>query len=84
MPAIGPDTSRTDHACEKCAHFGGWPGREFGTAWCLKTLYVNALSYHGCCSWAQQPSDWVPPPDPGHTPGLAIYGSGRPSTVRMR
>lgn len=84
MPYTGPDTSRTAHACEKCAHFGGWPEREFGTAWCLKTLYNNATSYNGCCSWEPQPDGWVMPPDPGPTPGLAVHGAGRSSTVRMR
>jgi hypothetical protein len=84
MAYLSPSTERTEHACEKCKHFGGWPEREFGTAWCLKTLYGNALSYAGCCSWTPQPEGWVAPPDPGPTPGLAIYGNGRPSGARIR
>lgn len=83
MSYVGPDTSRTDHACEKCVHFGGWPGDVGMAAWCLKHRYNNALSYQGCHSWEAQPVGWVAPPDPGPTPGLSVYGSGRDGGPRI-
>jgi hypothetical protein len=70
MPYTGPDTSRTEHACEKCNHFGGWVERDEGSAWCLHSQRVNALSYSGCCSWTPQPVGWLYPPELDPTPGL--------------
>lgn len=84
MSYIGPDTSRTDRACEKCAHFGGWPGDEEMAAWCIKNLYNNALSYAGCCDWTAQPEGWLYPPEISPTPGLAVHGHGRTGGARIR
>lgn len=63
MPYTGPDTSRTDRACEKCKHFGGWVERNDGAAWCFKNQFVQALSYSGCCDWTPQPEGWLYPPE---------------------
>jgi hypothetical protein len=70
MPYTGPDTSRTDRACEKCNHFGGWVEADGGAAWCKKNHYCNALSYHGCCDWTAQPEGWLYPPELDPAPGL--------------
>lgn len=77
MSYVGPDTSRTDRACEKCAHFGGWVEAEFGSAWCKKHQIVQALSYSGCSSWQKQPEGWLYPPELDPTPGLACNGLRR-------
>lgn len=64
MPYIGPDTSRTDRACEKCKHFGGWSAGVGYSVWCLDGKVVHALSYSGCAyfrAWAMMPANAVEP-----------------------
>ena len=80
MPMIGPDPSiRTARACEKCNHFGGWPGAEEMGAWCLKNQFVFALSYGGCCDWTPQPEGWLYPPEvsPIEQPPPRRHGGAR-------
>lgn len=84
MHYYGPDTSRTDRACEHCNHFGGWVEQDEGAVWCVKSLMVHALSYSGCAYWEDQPVGWLYPPEVEPAPGLRIYGTGRQSTARIR